>query len=417
MLEKTKPFNIPKQLFVKAFKRVKANAGAAGIDEQSLRDFEKDLKDNLYKLWNRMSSGSYFPPPVKAVAIPKKTGGERVLGVPTVSDRVAQMVAKLIVEPIVEPHFLEDSYGYRPNKSALDAVGVTRQRCWRYDWVLEFDIVGLFDNIPHDLLMRAVRKHTDCDWLLLYIERWLTVPIQIPEGTLVERQSGVPQGSVIGPILSNLYMHYVFDKWMELNHPSKKWCRYADDGLLHCRTELQARQMLQALEERFSICGLQLHPEKTKIVYCKDGARKKKYPNISFDFLGYTFRGRCCKNSKRNTIFINFTPAVSKRSLKAMRAKTKAYNWRNRTDLSLQEIARRYNPVLQGWINYYGKYSKSALYPMCRHFNKTLVAWSMRKYKRFRHRKTRASRFLEKICEDNPRLFAHWRCGMKGAFA
>ena len=216
----TKPFHIPKQLFVQAYKLVKANAGAAGVDEQSLDDFAVNLKNNLYKLWNRMSSGSYFPPPVKAVPIPKKSGGERILGVPTVEDRIAQMVVKLAFEPIVEPQFLADSYGYRPNKSALEAVGVTRQRCWQYDWVLEFDIKGLFDNIPHDLLMKAICKHTDCKWVLLYIERWLVVPIQMPEGNLQDRTSGVPQGSIVGPVLSNLFLHYVFDKWMQQNHRS-----------------------------------------------------------------------------------------------------------------------------------------------------------------------------------------------------
>ena len=215
-----------------------------------------------------MSSGSYFPPAVKAVPIPKKSGGERILGIPTVSDRIAQTVAKLVFEPLVEPHFLADSYGYRPNKSALDAIGVTRERCWYYDWVIEFDIVGLFDNISHELLMKAVRKHTDCDWLLLYIQRWLIVPMETTAGVTSDRNAGVPQGSVIGPVLSNLFMHYVFDKWVTLNHPQIPWCRYADDGLLHCKTQRQAQDLLHVLQERFMFCDLQLHPDKTKIVYC-----------------------------------------------------------------------------------------------------------------------------------------------------
>lgn len=417
MLEKTKPFNIPKKLFVQAYKLVKANAGAAGVDKQSLEDFEKNLKDNLYKLWNRMSSGSYFPPPVKAVPIPKKSGGERILGVPTVSDRIAQMVVKLIFEPCVEPYFLTDSYGYRPNKSALDAIGVTRQRCWYYSWLLEYDIKGLFDNLDHQLLMKAVKKHTDNKYVLLYIERWLTTPMQMPDGSLQEKTRGVMQGGVISPVLSNLFLHYVFDVWMKKHHPNTPWCRYADDGLAHCETEEEAKQLLAELTNRFKECGLELHPNKTKIVYCKDGSRKKGHPNKSFDFLGYTFRARPCKNTKRDSMFMNFTPAVSKEALKSMRSTTRKYNLRNRTDLSLADIARWYNPILQGWLNYYGKYSRSALYPVWRHFNITLVAWAMRKYKPFKNRKTRAVKFMERISQERPHLFAHWREGMVGAFA
>jgi RNA-directed DNA polymerase len=269
-LEKTKPFNIPKKLFVQAYKLVKENAGAAGVDQETIADFEINLKDNLYKLWNRMASGSYFPPPVRAVPIPKKSGGERILGVPTVTDRIAQMVVKLIFEPCVEPYFLPDSYGYRPNKSALDAIGITRQRCWRYDWLLEYDIRGLFDNLDHTLLMRAVKHHTDNKWVILYLERWLKTPMQLSDGTLQEKARGVMQGGVISPLLSNLFLHYVFDVWMKRKYPTTLWCRYADDGLVHCKSELEAKQLLAALTNRFQECGLELHPDKTKIVYCKD---------------------------------------------------------------------------------------------------------------------------------------------------
>ncbi len=413
----TKPFSISKHLVMQAYKLVKANRGAAGVDQQSLDDFAVDLKDNLYKLWNRMSSGSYFPPPVKAVSIPKKTGGERVLGVPTVQDRIAQTVVKLTFEPMVEPHFLPDSYGYRPGKSALDAIGITRRRCWEQDWVLEFDIRGLFDNIPHALILKAVRHHTDNPWVVLYIERWLKAPLQKPDGTLVERTRGTPQGGVASPVLANLFLHYVFDAWMQRNHPAVPWCRYADDGLVHCRSEQQAQGILRELEQRFLECGLELHPAKTKIVYCKDGSRKGKYPRTQFDFLGYTFRPRVVKNRKRNSIFVSFTPAVSNVALKSMRSYVRKSNIRNRADLSLGVIAYRFNPVLDGWLNYYGRYQPSAMYPVLRHFNKTLVAWARRKYKRLRRHKTRASVFMERISVRSPNVFAHWRRGMVGAFA
>ena len=411
----TKPFNIPKQLVVQAYELVKANAGAGGVDRQSLGDFAKNLKDNLYKIWNRLSAGCYFPPAVKAVAIPKKTGGKRILGVPTIGDRLAQTVVKLMFEPCVEPHFLADSYGYRPNKSALDAVGITRKRCWEYDWVLEFDIRGLFDNISHELLMKAVRKHTDCKWVILYIERWLKAPLQLNDGTLVQRDKGTPQGGVISPVLSNLFMHYVFDTWMKRNYPDRPWCRYADDGLVHLKTEKEAQEMLLALKTRFEECGLEMHPVKTRIVYCKDGRRNQDKSNKTFDFLGYTFQAKLCKNTKRNSLFVNFTPAVSKTALKAMRAKVRKDNLRNRTDLSLKQIANWYNPILQGWLGYYGRYYRSALYTVWRHFNKTLVAWVMRKYKHFQRRKTKAGIFIEKLMENHPNLFVHWRNGMKGS--
>jgi RNA-directed DNA polymerase len=291
-LSKTKPYIISKQLVMQAYQLVKENKGSGGVDCQSLEDFGKDLKGNLYKIWNRMSSGTYFPPAVKAVPIPKKTGGERILGVPTVSDRIAQMVVKFTFEPLVEPYFLSDSYGYRPNKSALDAVGVTRQRCWQSDWVLEFDIKGLFDNIDHDLLMKAVRKHTDNKWVILYIERWLKAPMQMPDGTQVERTKGKPQGGVVRPVLSNLFLHYVFDVWMGKQHSEKPWCRYADDGLVHCKTEQEAQQLLVSLRQRFEMCGLEIHPEKTKIIYCKDEKRKRQQSTTQFTFLGYDFRSR-----------------------------------------------------------------------------------------------------------------------------
>ena len=403
-------------MVVHAFKLIKANAGAAGVDQQSLANFEENLKDNLYKIWNRLSSGSYFPPPVKAVPIPKKSGGERILGIPTVSDRIAQRVVKLIFEPLVEPKFLPDSYGYRPNKSALDAVGITRQRCFNHNWLVEYDIQGLFDNLDHELLMKAVRKHTECKWVILYIERWLRTPIQMPNGSLQKRTKGVPQGGVISPVLSNLYLHYVFDLWMKKQYPSTLWCRYADDGLAHCKTRSQAEQLLVSIEERFKSCGLALHPTKTKIIYCKDDNRKGEYPNTEFEFLGYCFRRRRVENNKTKQRFYGFTPAVSKSAQKSMREKTRRQRVYRMSDLNLHDIADIFNPILRGWINYYGRYHRSELESVLRHFDRTLAAWARRKFKKLRGHRTKATVFLRKIVEREKSLFVHWTTGMVNTF-
>ncbi len=415
-VDTAKPFDISKQQVWKAYKAVRANAGAAGVDEETIADFEKNLKGNLYKIWNRLASGSYFPPPVRAVAIPKKNGGERILGVPTVADRVAQTVAKQNLDPILEPIFLTDSYGYRPQKSALDAIAITRERCWRYDWILEFDIKGMFDNIGHALLLKALEKHTTCKWVTLYIKRWLTAPLQQEDGNLVERTQGTPQGGVVSPVLSNLFMHYTFDVWMKRMFPGSPWCRYADDGLVHCKTEEEAKAVKLALQSRLAACGLEMHPDKTQIVYCKDSNRKGSYPNTKFDFLGYEFRARGAKVRARGTLFTSFAPAVSAKSLKAMRARTRQLNLRNQTHLSLAEFARILNPILRGWIAYYGKFYPSAMSPVYRHTDYTIRAWIMRKHKRLRRRKIRASMLLRRIAEQNPSLFAHWRFVGIGAF-
>jgi RNA-directed DNA polymerase len=411
-----KPFKIDKMQVYEAYKAVKSKAGAAGVDGQTIEQFEADLKSNLYKIWNRMSSGSYFPPPVLAVAIPKKTGGDRILGVPTVADRVAQMVVKQVIEPSLEPIFLADSYAYRPAKSALDAVGVTRERCWKYDWVVEFDIKGLFDNIDHELLLRAVRKHVTCKWALLYIERWLTAPMMQEDGVLMERSRGTPQGGVVSPILSNAFLHYAFDLWMTRTYPDLPWCRYADDGLVHCRNEQEATAFVAALQVRLAECHLELHPTKTKIVYCKDEKRKGTYPNVKFDFLGYGFRPRLVKSSRNAKLFCGFNPAVSVPAIKAMRATIRELDIRRQTQMSLVDIAQRLNPLLRGWIEYYGRYAPSALRPLLRYVNLTLVAWAMRKFKRFVDRKVRASQFLQKLARDHSDLFIHWRLGMTGVF-
>jgi RNA-directed DNA polymerase len=410
-MNKTKPYEISKQVVLEAFQRVKANKGAAGIDNESLEAFEANLKNNLYKIWNRMSSGSYFPPPVKAVEIPKKNGGKRILGVPTVADRVAQMVVKIYFEPQVEPHFHPDSYGYRPGKSATDALAVTRQRCWRYDWVLEFDIKGLFDNIDHELLMKAVQKHTDNPWVILYIQRWLKAPFLMPDGTVKERTKGTPQGGVVSPVLANLFLHYAFDMWMARNHPDMPFARYADDGVAHCRSMEDTEKLLNGLKERFAECRLELHPDKTRIVYCKDDDRRGDHPEIKFDFLGYTFRPRRSKN-KHEKYFINFTPAVSNKAKKAMRQTIHDWRMHLKPDKTLEDLSHMFNPVIRGWVNYYGRFYKSELYSVLRHMNRALVRWVRHKYKKYARHQRRAEYWLGKIARREPKLFSHWQMGI-----
>jgi RNA-directed DNA polymerase len=411
-----KPFVIEKWRVYEAYKAVKSSKGAAGVDGQTIEQFEADLKRNLYKIWNRMSSGTYFPPPVRAVSIPKKTGGERILGVPAVSDRIAQTVVKQLIEPDLDPIFLADSYGYRPGKSALDAVGVTRKRCWQYDWILEFDIKGLFDNISHDLLLKAVRKHVTCKWALLYIERWLAAPAE-QNGNRIERTRGTPQGSVISPILSNLFLHYAFDLWMKRTHPELPWCRYADDGLVHCRTEKEAAALKAELQTRLAECQLEMHPTKTRIVHCKVTNRRRAYQNVKFDFLGYCFRPRRVMRPSDRKVVGGFTPAVSPAALKAMRATIRDLNIRRQTQRMLGDIAQVLNPLLRGWIEYYGRYTPSALYPLFRYVNVTLLAWAQRKFKRFKAHKVRAASFLVKLAQTRAELFVHWQHGMTGGFA
>jgi RNA-directed DNA polymerase len=401
---------------MRAFKTVKANAGSAGVDLQTIAKFEMNLKKNLYKIWNRMSSGSYFPSSVKGVKIPKKDGGHRILGIPTVADRVAQTVVKMMLEPKLEPIFHKDSYGYRKNKSAIEAVGVTRERCWKYNWCLEFDIKGLFDNLDHTLLMKAVRKHVTEEWILLYVQRWLEAPTQMENGVLKQRARGTPQGGIISTLLSNLFLHYVFDVWMERAYPHLEWCRYADDGLIHCRTEQEARLLMESLKERFTECHLELHPEKTKIIYCKDERRKENYEHTKFDFLGFAFECRTVREKRTGKYRRGFNPAASKQSIQAMKDKTREQKRRMKTDLKIEEIAEMMNPILRGWIHYYGQYTPSKLRSVLVHVNATIKQWLKRKYRKLTSR-TKAGEFLFKIYRKNPVLFAHWEKGMIDAYA
>jgi RNA-directed DNA polymerase len=411
-----KSYEISKQVVWEAYKKVKANRGAAGVDGQSLEAFEKDLKNNLYKIWNRMSSGSYFPLPVRLVEIPKDQGrGVRPLGIPTVSDRIAQMVAKMYFEPLVEPHFHPDSYGYRPGKSALDAVGTARERCWHQDWVIDLDIKGFFDNLDHELLMRAVRHHTDLPWVILYVQRWLTAPVQHADGRLEERTKGSPQGSVISPVLANLFLHYAFDEWMRRNYPHVRFERYADDVAIHAATRAQAESLLEAVRNRLKQCHLELHPDKTKIVYCQDSDRRGNHDHIKFDFLGYTFRPRRAKN-RWGKPFVSFLPAISDKAAKKIRATVR--DWRlgaSRNNQSLEEIARFVNPYVRGWVNYYGRYYRSALNPVLRHLERALVYWVRRKFKRFGRHQRKATHWLGCVARREPDLLYSWQIGIRPA--
>lgn len=408
-----KPFDIPKQLVWEAYLRVKAKRGAAGVDGQTLREFEKDEKDNLFKIWNRLSSGSYFPPPVKLVEIPKGNGGVRPLGIPTVADRIAQMVVKMTLEPLVEPYFHPESYGYRPGKSALDAVGVARERCWRRSWVIDLDIKGFFDNLDHELVERAVGRHTESVWVKLYIGRWLRAPLQKPDGTLEERAKGTPQGGVISPLLANLFLHYAFDAWMARNHPAVPFERYADDIIVHCGEEEQAKTLLEAIRSRLKECGLELHPVKTQIVYCKDDDRPGNQPNTAFDFLGYTFGPRRAK-SRRGKLFVSFLPAMSAKSANSVRDTIRKWCISSkRSNQSLASIANLVNPALQGWITYYGRFSWSKCAKVLQYFNGVLAQWACRKYEGLSSRLGAAHHWLAGIARKNANLFAHWKSGIR----
>jgi group II intron reverse transcriptase/maturase len=411
-MPEAKPYNIPKQLVWEAYQRVKANRGAAGVDGESLAAFEKDLQDNLYKIWNRMSSGSYFPPPVRLVEIPKKDGGKRPLGIPTVADRIAQTVVKLVMEPRLEPLFHPDSYGYRPGRGALDAVGTARKRCWKADWVIDLDIKGFFDNLDWNLVERAVAHHIDEPWVRLYVARWLRAPVQQPDGTMVQRTKGTPQGGVVSPLLANLFLHYAFDSWMQRIYPSVHFERYADDALVHCSSEKQAQSVLEAIRDRLAQCGLELHPTKTRIVYCKDDDRRGEHEEIKFDFLGYTFQPRRAKNH-RGKFFVSFLPAISSKAAKKIRETIR--EWRmasTRNNQRLEDLARLVNPSVRGWMNYYGRFYRSKCVQVLRHLNEALAAWVRRKFTRFRRKERASMHWLAGVAAREPTLFALWKLGI-----
>jgi RNA-directed DNA polymerase len=403
-----KSYHISKHVVMEAYKRVKANKGAAGVDDETIEEFEKNLKDNLYKIWNRMSSGSYFPPPVKAVEIPKADGKKRKLGIPTLSDRIAQMVAKIYLEPFVEPYFHNDSYGYRPQKSGLDAVGIARMRCWQYDWVLDIDIKGFFDNLDHELIMLAVRKHTQEPWILLYVQRWLQAPIQETDGTIVKRTRGTPQGGVISPLIANLFLHYAFDKWMKREFSLNPFERYADDIVVHCKTKIEAEKLKEAIGKRLLECKLELHPEKTKIVYCKDSNRRESSQHEKFDFLGYTFRPRSSRN-RFGKLFTNFSPAMSNKAQRKTKDEVKNWMKEVKPNDSLTKLAQKANPVVIGWINYYGKFYASKIWSLVDYIESRIMKWGMKKYEKLKHSYRKAKIWLKRTKERQPNLFKHWQ--------
>lgn len=411
-LQGAKPFNIDRWELYHAYEQVKSKRGSAGIDDIGLAEYGKELKGNLYKLWNRMSSGSYMPKAVKLVEIPKANGGTRALGIPTVEDRIAQMLVVRLIEPSIDAVFHEDSHGYRPNKSAHEAIGKARERCWRYDWVLDMDISKFFDTIDHRLLMKAVERHVEEKWMLLYIRRWLVVPYQKTDGEIMERTCGVPQGSVIGPILANLYLHYSFDKWMEINHPSIKFERYADDTVCHCRSREEAEFLLEILSDRFSVCKLSLNVDKTKIVYCKDDRRRKDHPNVSFDFLGHTFCPRKTMNRAQRKAFTRFLPDISQKAKKRIKNTMRSWKLKSKSHTPLDLIVSEVNPVVRGWMNYYGKYCMHSMKGIMDDFNLMLSRWAKAKYKRFKRKPVYlALKWLGGIAKREP-MFYHWKLGI-----
>jgi len=407
----TKSTTVPitKEMVREAYRKVRANQGSAGVDKESLEEFQADLSKNLYKIWNQLSSGSYFPKPVREVTIPKANGSKRTLGIPTVSDRIAQQVIKAYLEPRLEAEFHNNSYGYRPLKSAHQAVQSVRDNVREYAWVIDMDIKSFFDEVNHELLMKAIDRHVEENWVKMYIRRWLEVPSQTQYGTLIAKEGkGTPQGGVISPLLSNLYLHYTLDKWLEKHYPQIAFVRYADDVIVHCNNENEAKQILEAISQRLQKCKLRLNEEKTKLVYCQDyRRRKRKDYKKKFDFLGFTFKPQST-TSKRGGMFLGFDCAISQTAQTRIVAGWKKKNFHRQSALTIQEIATEVNPQMIGIIRYYGKYKKWALQKLIRRFHFRLAKWVLNKYKRLKGSYNKAYKWLKEIKVSYPNMFYHW---------
>ena len=402
---------ITKEMVKVAYRKVKANHGAAGIDRESLELYEADLLNNLYVLWNRLSSGSYFPKPLRSVSIPKSNGKQRTLGIPTVSDRIAQQVIKSYLEPRLEAQFHNNSYGYRPLKSAHQAVEAVQENVRQYAWVLDMDIKSFFDEVNHELLLKALDRHVEEKWVKMYLLRWLETPLQQPDGTLIQKQGkGTPQGGVISPLLANLFLHYVLDKWIEKHYPGVAFVRYADDVIIHCQTEEEAKKLLKTIRERLAECKLSLNEEKTKLVYCQDYRRvKKKSFGKKFDFLGFTFKpGSVASKRAGGSMFLGYGCAISQSAQTRVIHGWAKLNWHRRSTLSLQEIANEVNPPMRGIIRYYGKFKLWELQRLMWHFEFRLVKWVLNKYRKFKNSYTKAYQWIKMLKQTYPTMFYYW---------
>ena len=409
--EKTKSVPITKEMVWEAYLQVKRKGKSAGIDNLSMSDYDKQRHRHLYKVWNRLASGSYYPPPVLQVEIPKKNGSIRQLGIPTISDRVAQTVIRNQIEERLEMIFHPQSYGYRPKRSAHQALEQVRKNCWKYDWVIDLDIKNFFDDIDHDKLLKALKKHVEEKWVLKYIERWLKAPLQTQKGEIVARTKGTPQGGVISPLLANLFLHYTLDVWYGRMKPAIEFVRYADDIIIHCQTQKEAEQILQSIKVRLESCGLILHPDKTKIVYCKDFRRQEKYEKVKFDFLGYTFQPRSSKSKKSGKLFLGFDCAISIQSRSRIFEVIRKMKIPRMQCDSIVGIAHHLNPKLRGWIRYFGKYRGYSLSKVFYVLRIKLVRWARYRYKRYRNNLTNAYRWLDRVRKQFPGLFYHWYVG------